>query len=100
MYDFHKFETIVALLMFLVDHPTASWAKGDLDDARIDIECGEYENPLGNIIAMGLQSEEGFDAGQLEKLNTLIGLMNLEGSDWVIKLRQYERNKQTITKAQ
>jgi hypothetical protein len=93
VYDFHKFETIVELLMFLVDHPAASWDKGELAALRVDIECGEYETPLQDVIAMGLQSKEGFDPRQLEKLDTLISLMRLEDSPWVIKLREYERGK-------
>jgi hypothetical protein len=90
MRDYQTFDTIVDLLMSLVDHPGASWDKVEVDSMRIDVNCGEYENPLLNIIAMAHQSKEGLDAGQLEKLNNLIGLMNLEGSKWVIKLRQYE----------
>jgi hypothetical protein len=89
--------TIVDLLMSLLEHPGASWPKYMVDSLHTDVNCGEYENPLRNIIAMGLQSEEGFDASQLEKLNTLIGLMNLEGSEWVIKLRQYECGQQTTS---
>jgi hypothetical protein len=39
---------------------------------------------------MGLHSAEGFDATQIETLNTLIELMDLEGHEWVLKLRQWQ----------
>jgi hypothetical protein len=97
MKDDKMFDTILDLLKSLLDHPAPSWDREGLDDLRLELECGEYEGSLTNRIAMGLQSKAGFHAAQVGKLNTLIGLMNLEGSQWVIKLRQYERDKQTTS---
>jgi hypothetical protein len=39
-----------------------------------------------------LQSGDGFAASQMSKIETLITLMELEGSEWVLKLREWQRN--------
>jgi hypothetical protein len=90
MTDDERDQKTFDLLMSLLDHPSRSWEKREVDSMRIDVECGEYENPFGNIIAMGLHSAEGFDATQIETLNTLIELMDLEGHEWVLKLREWQ----------
>jgi hypothetical protein len=90
MYDYQRALKVADLLTYLLDHPSRSWEKREVDSMRIDVECGEYENPFGNTIAMGLHSAEGFDATQIETLNTLIELMDLEGHEWVLKLRQWQ----------
>jgi hypothetical protein len=81
VHDYETLQTTAALLICLLDNPTSSWDKEGLDDLRLEVGCGEYEDSFTNLIALGLQSKEGFDAAQLEKLNTLIRLMNLECSD-------------------
>jgi hypothetical protein len=92
MYDYERALKVADLLTYLLKHPAKSWGKEEIDSMRIDVECGEYENPFGNIIAMGFDSEEGFDAIQVETLNALTKLMNLENSDWVVKLREWQRS--------
>jgi hypothetical protein len=90
--DDERDQKVVDLLMSLLDHPAESWEKGQVDDMRLEVECGEYENPFANLIATGLKHKEGFTASQIEMLNTLIELMDLEDSKWVLKLRQWQKN--------
>jgi hypothetical protein len=92
MIDDERDQKVVDLLLLILDHPAESWDKAQVDDMRLEVECGEYENPFTNLIATGLQADEGFTPDQMKTLNTLIQLMNLENSEWVQKLRAWEGN--------
>ena len=94
MNDDERDQKVFDLLLSLLNSPAEDWDKRQVDDMRLSVECGEYGVPLENLIALGLTSHQGFDAMQLEALNTLIDLMSLEDSLWVLKLRHYERDKQ------
>jgi hypothetical protein len=98
MYDYERARRVADLLKSLLNHPGETWDKKEIESMRIDVDCGEYENPLGNIIAMGIDSEQGFDARQIETLNALVKLMHLEDSEWVLKLREWENNHSTHIK--
>jgi hypothetical protein len=46
-----------------------------------------------NIIGGGLQSGDNFNASQMSKIEALIALMEMESSEWVGKLRQFQRGE-------
>jgi hypothetical protein len=93
MDDDERDQKVFDLLLSLLDYPAASWDKEQLDSMRTDVECGEYGCPLENLIAMGLDSQEGFDATQTETINTLIALMEMNDSQWVVKLRAWQASR-------
>ena len=86
-------QRVFDLLLSLLDSPDKEWDKRQVDDMRLDVECGEYGCPFENIIALGLASRKSFSAAHLLTLHSLASLMGLGDSPWVIKLRQYEREK-------
>jgi hypothetical protein len=88
--DDERDQQLSELLMSILDSPTESWDKSDIDDMREATECGEYEVALTNLIAAGLQSDEGFTDSQRGTLNALIKLMDLEDSEWVLKLQEWQ----------
>jgi hypothetical protein len=84
---------IIDLLTSLIDGLSQSWEEWELEYMRTSVECGEYGEPLENIIATGLQSGDGFGANQLEQIEALITLTGKEDSEWVGKLRQFQRGE-------
>ncbi len=85
-------DEIIDLLTALIDGLSQGWEPWELNSMRRHVKHGEYGEPLENIIGGGLQSGDGFDASQMSKIETLITLMELEGSEWVLKLREWQRN--------
>ncbi len=84
---------IIDLLTSLIDGLTQYWDSRELNYMRTSVECGEYGDPLENIIATGLQSGDGFSVSQIDQIETLITLMDMESSEWVGKLRQFQRGE-------
>ncbi len=86
-------DEIIDLLTSLIDSLAQYWDIGELHYMRTSVECGEYGEPLENLIATGLKSGAGFDADQTGQIETLISLMEMEDSEWVGKLRQFQRGE-------
>jgi hypothetical protein len=84
---------IIDLLTTLIDSLSQGWEPWELSSMRRHVHVGEYGEPLENIIAGGLQSEDGFDANQMVQIEALISLMEMEDSEWVGKLRQFQRGE-------
>ncbi len=84
-------DEIIDLLTALIDSLSQGWEPWELNSMRRHVRFGEYGIPLENIIAGGLQSGNGFDASQIDRIEALISLMEMESSDCVGKLRQFQR---------
>jgi hypothetical protein len=86
---------IIDLLTSLIDSLAHYWDTRELNYMRTSVECGEYGEPLENLIATGLKSGDAFDADQTSQIETLITLTGMEDSEWVGKLRQFQRGEDT-----
>jgi hypothetical protein len=93
MSELENINKIIDLLTSLIDSLAQYWDKRELNYMRTSVECGEYGEPLKNLIATGLKSGDGFGANQMAQIETLITLTGMEDSEWVGKLRQFQRGE-------
>ncbi|MBN9560050.1 MAG: hypothetical protein J0H14_04885 [Alphaproteobacteria bacterium] len=76
------------LFTSLLHELSAAWPKQDLEYVLEEIDHGEYEDALENLIALGLRNGRGFGPDGTRQVEALAAAMGMENSSFVGQLRK------------
>lgn len=93
MIDPARFDRIHRTFTSLLEELGQVWAKQDVVYVIDEVAHGEYGDALENLIAIGLRNGKGFVPSQVEQIEALAAAMDMEGSPFLMQLKDAARNK-------